>query len=287
MKGVILAGGNGTRLSPFTSYISKHLLPVGDKPMIYYSLSLLFLSGIREILVICKKSDEAAFKCLLGDGAKFGVSIEYAIQDEANGLAEAFIIGENFIAGSNVCLALGDNIFFGPTLSDKLKEASELKTGATIIACKVKDPKRFGVVELDKAGRAISLVEKPSIPKSDLAVTGLYYYDASVSYKAKQVVPSGRGELEITDINSAYLDGGNLNVQILGRGFTWIDAGTLESLRKIDNIVSVVEQAQGFKIACLEEIAYNRGWINRGELMQAARFYQNTSYGDYLISCGS
>ena len=286
MKGIILAGGNGTRLSPFTSYISKHLLPVGDKPMIYYSLSLLFLSGIREILLICKKCDQPAFKCLLGDGAKFGVTIDYAIQDEANGLAEAFIIGENFIAGSNVCLVLGDNIFFGPTLSDKLRKASELQDGAMIIACKVKDPKRFGVVELDKTGRPTSLVEKPSIPKSDLAVTGLYYYDVTVSDKAKQVMPSGRGELEITDINSAYLDGGNLNVQVLGRGFTWVDAGTLESLRKIDNTVSVIEQAQGFKIACLEEIAFNRGWISRGELMHAARFYQNTSYGDYLISCG-
>lgn len=285
MKGIILAGGNGTRLTPFTSYMSKHLLPVGDKPMIYYPLSTLLLSNVRDILLICNARDQSAFKKLLGDGSKFGVSIKYEIQNEANGLAEAFTIGASFISNSKVCLALGDNIFFGPTLSEKLQKASELPVGASIIACRVKDPKRFGVVELDQDGRAKNLIEKPKDPKSDLAVTGVYYYDDTVTEKAKEVKPSSRGELEITDINKMYLGEGNLNVQVLGRGFTWVDAGTFESLRKIDNIISVIENSQGFKIACLEEIAYNRGWITRNALMQAARSYKNTAYGDYLVNC--
>lgn len=282
-KGIVLAGGAGTRLHPITLGVSKQLLPVYDKPMIYYPLSVLMLSGIREILVISTPDDLASFQKLLGDGSQFGVSLTYAIQPAPEGIAQALLIGEQFIGDANVCLVLGDNIFYGQHFSESLAQATQRATGATIFAYHVTDPQRFGVVEFDKAGTAISIEEKPRQPKSNYAVTGLYFYDNSVLEIAKQLRPSARQELEITDINNAYLQQQTLKVQQLGRGFAWLDTGTHDSLLDAGQFVHTIEKRQGLKVACLEEIAYRQGWLNAEELrLQAAKF-QKTSYGQYLL----
>jgi len=284
MKGIILAGGSGTRLHPITKGVSKHLLPVYDKPMIYYPISVLMLAQIRDILIITTAQDVEAYRHLLGNGEDFGVSLSYAIQDFPNGLAEAFIIGESFIASDNVALILGDNIFYGQGFSPMLKGASERKRGATIFGYKVKDPQRFGVIEFDKNMRALSLEEKPVIPKSNYAVTGLYFYDNDVVDIAKQVKPSDRGELEITSINNTYLKRGDLSVELLGRGFAWLDTGTHESLLEAGSFVQTLEHRQGLKIACLEEIAFNQGWLSAHNLERAGGELSKTSYGQYLLS---
>lgn len=281
-KGIILAGGSGSRLHPITMGISKHLLAIYDKPMIYYPLSVLMLSGINEILIITSNEDLDSYKRLLGDGSHFGISIKYEVQSKPNGLAEAFIIGESFIKSDNVALALGDNIFYGQHFSNKL-ESAVLNHGATIFGYHVKDPERFGVVEFDNDFKAISLEEKPVTPKSSYAITGLYFYDNEVVKIAKSIKPSERGELEITDINLHYLNNGNLNVEVLGRGFAWLDTGTHNSLIEAGQFVQTVENRQGLKIACLEEIAFNQGWINRDQLILQAKKYLKTSYGEYLL----
>ena len=282
-KGIILAGGLGTRLRPITNSISKQLLPIFDKPMIYYPLSVLMLAGIRDILLITTVNDLENYKKLLGDGKLLGINIEYRIQKKPEGLAQAFIIGESFIKNQNVALILGDNIFYGQNFSSYLAEATNKKSGATIFGYQVLDPKRFGVIEVDKNNEAISIEEKPEIPKSNIAVTGLYFYDNKVIDIAKSILPSARGELEITSVNEAYLKDNKLSVSILGRGFAWLDTGTHDSIMEASHFVQTIEKRQGFKIACLEEISYNKGWINKNDLKKITSYYGKTDYGEYLM----
>jgi glucose-1-phosphate thymidylyltransferase len=282
MKGIILAGGTGSRLHPITIATSKQLLPVYDKPMIYYPLSVLMLAGIRDILIITTPEDAAAFYRLLGDGSKFGLNLSYAVQPKPEGLAQAFIIGESFIGADSVCLVLGDNIFYGQHFSDKLIAAASQTEGATIFGYHVNDPERFGVVSFDAEGKALSIVEKPAVPASNYAVTGLYFYDNDVATIARQIKPSARGELEITDVNMSYLQQGKLRVSLLGRGFAWLDTGTHDSLLEAGHFVQTIEQRQGLKVACLEEIAFRNKWIDETILLSQAEALAKTSYGAYL-----
>ena len=283
MKGIILAGGSGTRLYPITRGVSKQLLPVYDKPMIYYPLSVLMLAGIRDILVITTPEDNASFKRLLGNGRDFGISISYAVQPSPDGLAQAFIIGEEFIGNDNVCLVLGDNIFYGQSFTQTLKQAAAKTHGATVFGYQVKDPDRFGVVEFDENFNVLSIEEKPQQPKSDWAVTGLYFYDQRVVEFAKQIKPSARDELEISDLNQMYLEDGSLSVQLLGRGFAWLDTGTHESLHEAASFVQTVQNIQDLQIACLEEIAWRNGWLSDEKLEELARPMAKNQYGQYLL----
>lgn len=282
MKGIVLAGGSGTRLYPITKGTSKQLLPIYDKPMVYYPISVLMLAGIRDILIISTPDDMLGFRRLLGDGSQFGVNFSYAIQPSPDGLAQAFLIGEEFINGDSCALVLGDNIYFGESFGRKLESVVKRTEGATVFGYQVMDPERFGVVEFDENNRAISLEEKPALPKSNWAVTGLYFYDSNVVDMAKQVKPSSRGELEITTLNEMYLDSGNLHVEKLGRGFAWLDTGTHESLLEASQFIHTIEQRQGFKVACLEEIAYRKGWLNAKEVLAQANVLSKTQYGQYL-----
>ena len=284
MKGIILAGGSGTRLHPVTKGVSKQLLPVYDKPMIYYPLSVLMLAGIRDILVITTPEDQVHFYSVLGDGSRFGINLTYAIQPEPKGLAQAFTIGRSFIGNDRVALVLGDNIFYGPSFSPKLKEAAKKEKGATLFGYQVMDPERFGVVAYDKTGKVTSLEEKPQKPKSNYAVTGLYFYDNQVVELAKEVKPSARGELEITDLNKMYLEQGTLQVERLVRGFAWLDTGTHDSLLEASHFVQTIERRQGFKIACLEEIAFKQNWLTLAQLQRAGEQQKKNSYGQYLLN---
>lgn len=282
-KGIILAGGSGTRLYPITKGLSKQLLPVYDKPMIYYPLSVLMLADIRDILIISTPDDLPIFKKLLGNGSEFGIRISYASQPRPDGLAQAFLIGEEFIGNDSVSLVLGDNIFYGQGFSPKLKQAASRTTGATVFAYQVKDPERFGVVAFNKSNRAVSIEEKPAYPKSNFAVTGLYFYENDVIDIAKKVKPSQSGELEITSVNQAYLDRGNLHVELLGRGFAWLDAGTHESLMEAGSFIQTIESRTGLKVACLEEIAFKNGWLSREALIEQGQALKKNSYGEYLL----
>ena len=282
-KGIVLAGGSGTRLYPITLGVSKQLLPVYDKPMIYYPLSVLMLGGIREILVISTPADLPQYRRLLGDGSHFGVRFSYAVQPEPKGIAQAFLIGEEFLSGSPVCLILGDNVFHGEHFTEKLNRAVARTKGATIFGYQVRDPERFGVVEFDAAGNAVRIVEKPARPRSRFAVTGLYFYDSSVVDIARGLKPSARGELEITAINQTYLERGELHVVRLGRGFAWLDTGTHSSLLEASLYVETIEARQGLKVACLEEIAWQNGWISNAEMRRAGEFFGKTEYGQYLL----
>lgn len=282
MKGIVLAGGSGTRLFPITKGVSKQLLPIYDKPMIYYPISVLMLAGIREILIISTPEDMAGYQRLLGDGSQFGVHFTYEIQPSPDGLAQAFLIGESFIGDDDVCLILGDNIYFGESFSQKLERATDTTCGATVFGYQVTDPERFGVVEFDDDFNAVSIEEKPKIPKSNYAVTGLYFYDNSVIEMAKQIKPSERGELEITAINQMYLEQNRLKVELLGRGFAWLDTGTHESLMDASNFVYTIEKRQGLKVACLEEVAYRKGWVNKADLQELVKPLAKTGYGQYI-----
>jgi len=284
MKGIILAGGSGTRLYPITKGVSKQLLPVYDKPMIYYPLSVLMLAGIQDILIITTPEDQSGFIRMLGDGKEFGVNLSYAEQPSPDGLAQAFIIGEDFIGDDSVCLVLGDNIFWGQGFTPILERAASRKSGASVFGYQVKDPERFGVVAFDENQKVISLEEKPEKPKSNFAVTGLYFYDNDVVEMAKQVKPSHRGELEITTLNQMYMERGDLNVELLGRGFAWLDTGTHESLLEAAMFVETIEKRQGYKIACLEEIAFNNGWLSAHDLKEMGDAMSKNSYGQYLLS---
>ncbi len=284
MKGIILAGGSGTRLYPITKSISKQIIPVYDKPMIYYPLSVLMLAGIREILIISTPKDISLYEDLLGDGSQFGIQLEYAIQPSPDGLAQAFLIGEEFIGDDQVCLILGDNIFYGYNFSQILKEAGSLDDGALVFGYYVNDPERYGVVDFDDEGKVLSIEEKPAEPKSNYAVTGLYFYSNDVVEKAKSLKPSARGELEITDLNRIYLEEQRLKVQLLGRGFAWLDTGTHDSLLQASNFIATIEQRQGLKVSCLEEIAFKKGYISKEQLLKLAEPLMKNQYGQYLFN---
>jgi len=283
IRGIILAGGNGTRLNPVTLAVSKQLLPVYDKPLIYYPLSALMLAGVRDILVVTRPDDQVAFRALLGDGTRFGVRFSYEVQPEPKGIAQALTVGEEFIDGHRVCLVLGDNLFYGQGFTGMLRTAAGQTDGAVVFGYEVRDPGRYGVVELDAQGRPVSIEEKPAHPRSKLAVTGLYFYDGDVCRMAHDVKPSARGEVEITELNRAYLEAGKLEVMKFGRGFAWLDAGTHDSLLEASHFVQTIENNQGLKIACLEEIGWRNGWLSDDDLTQMAREHGDSAYGDYLV----